>query len=125
MWVPKPGSQVDETDKPRFLTPAEIEEMVSQLPDVRGAGTAPVIAVKRELMKWLTQQISQEQICPSALGELAAEIITAHNSSQIHPGTPVGMLAAASIGASATQEAQSTIAAPQRPRETLTQDLSS
>jgi hypothetical protein len=101
-WEPKDAS-VDINDRPIPLRASQIEEIVNSIPRVRAADPASAQNARNHLMVFLRDELKGKKICPSMIHLLVKETIRQFYKSEIEAGTPVGTLAAESVGASTTQ----------------------
>lgn len=97
-------------DKPRKLTPSEINYITSHLPIPPSADNASGALSRDNIIEWMTETLKDVELCPSAINELIAEIVNQHNKSLVIPGTPIGITAAEAVGASATQMTLNSVA---------------
>lgn len=96
-------SESPKGEKPRRLTEEEIEGIITDFPAVSAAETNAGRASRDGITQQIRSALLQLELSPTAIPLLKERLRITHNNSRVHPGTAVGMLAAASVSASATQ----------------------
>lgn len=91
--------------KPAPLPPAFIESIVESIPPPLGNGRTNVAIAKRHLDARLRDYLSTIRLVPDerARNEFKQKVLQGYYESVVEPGTPVGIEAATSIAAPATQ----------------------
>lgn len=104
-WVPLSGCEnnVDINDKPRKLTEAEINYILSKVPTAPSADSVAAAVCADGIKQWIGKQLMQTEIAPSAIPKLIYQIIQQHKRSLVVPQTPIGIIAAEAVGSTTTQ----------------------
>lgn len=102
-WVAVEHNGVDTDDKPRKLTPEEINYIANFLPSVPSAEQDAGELARENIVNWIIGELQDEEMCPSAIKELIETIVNQHNNSLIAPGSTVAITAAEAVGATSTQ----------------------
>jgi len=89
--------------EPRFLTAAEIENIVDVVPMVAAAVREAGAVIRDEIKLSLTRQLEAFQLCPEQIPALRQWVLNQYVRSIIHPGDPVGMTAGEANGQPITQ----------------------
>jgi len=97
-----------ESAKPRKLTPDEIQDLLSIIPDVKSVDSTVSQSNTKSMKVLLKEQLEDIQITPLGISDLKSEILRQYNESIITPGTMVGVTAAESISKTITQMALNT-----------------
>lgn len=105
-WTQITGYQSSEkVQKPRKLTPDEIEKILSHIPESLAADKRSRKVIRDGIVSFLRRALMNEEIDVRGINMLINTIINQHAKSRVVPGTPVGITAAESHGASASQGA--------------------
>jgi DNA-directed RNA polymerase beta' subunit len=103
-WVPRPGdAETRGGDRPRYLTPEEIEDILQAIPRIFSAAVENAETAYSSLIAKLRADLEQVQICPSSILNFKQDMVTQFNKSRVTPGTNVGIIAANAIGEQTTQ----------------------
>lgn len=102
------GEGINMDDRPRKLTGQEIQYIVDHFPTPPSADRKASEMIREGIVSWMVTALQETELCPSAIPELIKEIIYQHTKSLITPGTPVGITAAETVGATTTQMALNT-----------------
>ena len=94
--------------EPRNLTDLEIQELVNAIPNVRAADKQIAQSHSQSIRRTVALQLKQILLCPLGIQRYKHEMVKQFERSQIHPGTPVGVIAAGALGAPITQMALNT-----------------
>ena len=101
---------IDLNDKPRFLTKDEIIYITSHMPMAPSSDSDAAHLNREHIISWLTDQLRDIKLCPSAIPQYIARMTKQHYKSLIAPGTPVGINAAEALGATSTQMTLNSVA---------------
>jgi len=93
----------ENSDKPRLLTLEEREKIKQNFPLVRAADKFTANFLREQILQKLDIELQTYPICPSQIKEFVHRLYLHHLKSLIEPGTPVGIIAATSIGSKNTQ----------------------
>lgn len=91
------------TERPRKLTAAEKQEILSNYPRVKLQCEETANRIYEDFVKWLGSKLDMIEIVPSQFPKLKNKIYQAHHRSIIEHGTSVGARAAEALGAGTTQ----------------------
>lgn len=97
--------QRKETEKPRKLTSAEIDEIIAALPKVKGADESVAASALASMVRRLRGDLADYDITPLGFVDLKESIVRKFITSRISPGTTVGVSAAEALGGPITQMA--------------------
>lgn len=94
---------VDMADKPRLLTPDEINDVLDAVPPNTIPYPKDAEFIRRQIQEKIGQSLIKEEICPSGIPELKNQIVRQHKESLLERGTPIGFTSSEAIGAITTQ----------------------
>lgn len=97
-------------DAPRLLTQEELTYITAHIPYAPTADLTSAEIIRQGVIEWMIETLKDLAIAPSAIPELIQNIIHQHNKSLIVPGTPVGIAASETVGASTTQMTLNSVA---------------
>lgn len=97
-------------DAPRLLTEEEIAYITSHIPYAPCADMSSAEITRQGVVEWVVETLKELALSPSAIPELIQNIIKQHNKSLVVPGTPVGIAASETVGASTTQMTLNSVA---------------
>lgn len=105
VWTQIPGydAEVDANDTPRYLTREETDYIVSHIPLPRAADSVSASVSRDGIVRSCRSTLAEVELCPSAIPDLIEIMIERFKRASIASGTPVGMAAAETIGATLTQ----------------------
>lgn len=111
-YVPITGYDegINMADQPRFLTREEITFITSHMPMAPSSDKEAAQFNRDNIIRWMTAQLRDIKLAPSAIPEYIEHIIKQHYKSLIAPGTPVGIGAAEALGATSTQMTLNSVA---------------
>ncbi len=111
-WVPLSGYEtgINLNDRPRKLTEQEIQYVTDHFPTAPSADPEAAEVNRKAIVHWMSEELRNVSICPSAIPDLINRIVDQHNKSLVAPGTPVGITASEAVGASATQMTLNSVA---------------
>lgn len=111
-WVPLNDydNGMDFNDFPRKLTQEEILYITDHLPVAPSADSTAAEVSRQGTIEWMIATLREASIAPSAIPELIQRILIQHNKSLVIPGTPIGITAAESVGATTTQMTLNSVA---------------
>lgn len=88
---------------PRYLTVAEIEDIVSIIPQVRAATKETAEKATSQIKAKFRIQLREYRVCPQKIPALKGTILCMYLRSRLEPGEPVGLTAGEGIGGPTTQ----------------------
>jgi hypothetical protein len=111
-YVPITGYDegINMADQPRFLTREEIVFITSHMPLAPSSDAEAAHFNRNNIIRWMTAQLREIKLAPSAIPEYIEHITKQHYKSLIAPGTPVGIWAAEALGATSTQMTLNSVA---------------
>lgn len=111
-WVPITDydDKINKEDEPRLLKQEEINYIINHLPLVPAADHYCADLNRKNIMEFLSEQLRNVKICPSAIDDLAKMVVESHNKALITPNTPIGITAAEAFGAVFTQMTLNSVA---------------
>jgi len=92
-----------EIEPPRHLSTDEIDEILSVVPEVRGADTISAHVAHQGILANLREQLEAIRLAPAGIPELKDAIVSSFNRAVAQPGATVGILAAEALAAIITQ----------------------
>ena len=94
----------------RYLTPDEIEDILSFIKPVKGIPIDSAISIANSNKERLRKQLKKQQVYPIIIPKLKESIKRSYIESTINPGESVGIICAQSIGEKNTQSMLNTLA---------------
>lgn len=89
--------------EPRYLNTAEIEDIVSVIPNVRAATREASEKATSQIKAKHRIQLREYKVCVEKIPELKGTILSMFYRSRLEPGEPVGLTAGEGIGGPTTQ----------------------
>lgn len=93
------------TEKPRKLTPDEIKDILSVIPDIKSAADTVTQQNTKSMKALVKEQLEEIEITPLGISDLKSEIVRQYNNTVVQPGNMVGVTASDTFSKPITQMA--------------------